>query len=264
MLHGLNWRISLGAIWLLLLGAGYGGLAVASTEKEAGARPFVVGAFNLVNNAKGPHYTQGLIGKALAEHGYALELRFFPGRRSIAQLNSGLIDGDMLRLQDLSKDFGGIVRVDEPLTYACVLFYRLKSRAALKATEPVRVGVISGAAAGDAAVLKRWPSAELVGYESIKQAAQLLMSERIGMLAVAASQRSQLLVEIKRSIVLQDVLQFMPAYMHVHRSHEQLAVSLALSIKRLKLKYPAPGCQVDTFEGQSTYSNAQPELSPVN
>jgi len=250
MLYGLNWRILLGTIWLLLLGAGYGVLAVASTEKEVGGRPFVVGAFALVGNAKGPRYTQVLIGKALAEHGYALELRFFPGRRSIAQLNNGLIDGDMARLRDLSKDFVGIVRVDEPLAYACVLFYRLKSHTAPKATEPVRVGVISGASAGDEAVLTRWPNAELVGYESIKQAAQLLMSERINILAVPSTQRSQLLTEVKRSVALQDVLQFSPAYMHVHRSHEQLAVSLAASIKRLKLKYPTPGCQIDFSEGQ--------------
>jgi len=264
MFHGMNWCISLGVIWLLLLGAGYGGLAVASTDKEVGGRPFVVGAFTLVSKAQGPHYVEGLVRKALAEQGYALELQFLPGRRSIAQLNNGLIDGDMARLQDLSKDFVGIVRVDEPLVYACVLFYRLQSHAALKASEPVRVGVISGAAAGDAAVLTRWPSAELVGYESIKQAAQLLMSERIDMLAVSASQRSQLLAEVKRSVALQDVLQFLPAYMHVHRSHEQLAVNLAESIKRLKLKYPAPGCQRGSFEGPSTYSNAQPERSPVN
>jgi len=250
MLHGLNWHISLGTIWLLLLGAGYGGLAVASIEKEAGGRPFVVGAFALANNAKGPRYTQRLIGKALAEHGYALELRFFPGRRSIAQLNNGLIDGDMLRLRDLSKDFVGIVRVDEPLTYACVLFYRLKSRAAPKATEPVRVGVISGAAAGDAAVLNRWPDAELVGYESLTQAAQLLMNERIDMVSLAASQRSQLLAAVKRPVALQDVLQLTPVYMHVHRSHELLALSLAASIKRLKLKHPAPSCQTDSFGGQ--------------
>lgn len=246
MLHGLNWRISLGTIWLLFIGVGYGGLAVAGTEKEAELQPFVVGAFSLASNTKGPRYAQGLIGKALAEHGYALELRFFPGKRSIAQLNSGLIDGDMLRLQDLSKGFEGIIRVDEPLTYACVLFYRLKSYAAPKASESVRIGVISGAAAGDTAVLNRWPSAELVGYESLKQAAQLLMSERIDMLAVAASQRSQLLAAVRRSVVLQDVLKLMPTHMHVHRSHEQLAKSLAVSIKRLKLKHPAPGCQIDS------------------
>jgi len=249
-LHWFNWRISLGAAWLLILGVGYGVLAVAGTEKEVRIRPFVVGAFTLANNAKGPRYTQGLIGKALAEHGYVLELRFFPGRRSIAQLNNGLIDGDMVRLQDLSKDFEGIVRVDEPLTYACVLFYRLKSRAVPKATEPVRVGVISGAAAGDAAVLNRWPDAELVGYESMTQAAQLLMNERIDMVAVAASQRSQLLAAVQRPVALQHVLHLAPVYMHVHRSHELLAVSLAASIKRLKLKHPAPSCQIEPFGGK--------------
>ena len=218
-------------------------LQAATQQPEA--TPFIVGTFRFSQDDLSISYAERIIGAALVEHGYRLEVQYFPGRRLLAQLNTGAIDGDLSHIFDLSKTFANIIRVDAPLRRSCALVYRLQGRQPLPAAhrlDRVKIGIYSGAPKGAALIQQRWPNAELVTFENIKQGIYMLMGERIDLLAMAASQRAALGQIPHQPIALQDAFYLPYNHMHVHRRHAELALKLADSIRRLKRQRPEVDC----------------------
>ena len=210
---------------------------------------FVVGTFAFARREK-PSYVGLLVEKALAEYGYQLRIKHFPGKRLMAQLNTGDIDGDLGRTLNLTRAFENIVRVEEPLFRPCALLYRLASRPPLDINNVVselRIGTISGGPGGNSLLTDRWPTADLVTFKSFQQAGQLLMNDRIDLVALPAAQRSVFLDTLERPVVLQGVFHLQPVYMHVHKRHDELAVRLAASIKLLKRQHPSRDCVREEF-----------------
>jgi len=226
---------------------------VSATNDDV-IQPFIAGSFSFLRVSDQHSYSRSLMTKALAEHGYQLQVNYYPGRRLMAQLNSGVIDGDMGRAFNMSQSFDNIVRVEEPLQHHCARLYQLKSRLMLEPSgdnQPIRVGVYGGAPGGTAALLARWPNARVVAYDNLKQGALMLSNERIDLLAIGTMQAPLLQQYSERPLAVVDTFALPPTYMHVHKNHKQLAVDLADSIKQLKLVYPPPTCNSGTHTNTS-------------
>jgi len=219
----------------------------AFAEKKG--REFVVGTFSFVKEIKGPNRVALLVERALSEYGYQMRLEYMPGKRLMAQLNTGVIDADLIRAIDLSRGFENIVRVEEPINRVCGLIYRLEERDQLAlsdAESPVSVGVYSGAPGVASTLLRMFPPVELVYFKSLAQGIKMLMHERIDFLVIPDVQAPALITGTDKPLRLASVFKFGDSYMHVHRRHDELAVRLAASIKLLKRRFPLPSCALET------------------
>lgn len=227
----------------------------AIPSRSQDLKPFVVGTFKFtsktIKRTPKANYSAYLIERALLEYGYRMELKTYPGRRLMAQLNTGAIDGDMARTFDMSVGFANVIRVEEPIVRPCVLLLRTAANHSIDINnpdKPVKIGLFAGAPGGAAIVLSRWPSAELVNFENLKQGAQLLMSDRIDLFAIGEVQLPMVSQFIDRPIERQDAFYLPPLYMHVHKRHDELAVRLAASLKLLKRRFPAPTCDLESLQ----------------
>jgi len=220
---------------------------LAADEPEL--KPFSVGTFAFAKGEGKQGYVPQLVKKALAQQGYSMGLQYFPGRRLIAQLNTGLIDADLGRSLNMAKAFENVVRVEEPLFRPCALLYRLQSHtlADVKGLEAsTKIGALAGGPEGRSILREHWPRADLVPFKSFKQAAAMLMAGRIDLVALPGIMISRFMAEVGRPVALQDSFYLGPVYMHVHKRHAELAVRLSATIKRLKRQYPSPECRLET------------------
>jgi len=214
-------------------------------SKNKPLKPFIAGVFGFAQSQgrTKPFYTEQILGAALIEHGYALELRYFPGRRLPIELNSGAIDSDLSQLRDLSLLFDHIIRIPEPIRKPCVLAYRLTDNPQqITADKTLRVGLYVGAPDGDKMMLERWPEAQLMHFENIRQGTLQLMNGRIDIITLGALQLPALLANSTRPLTLVDSFPLPYTYLHIHERHGPLADKLAASMKRLKQQYPEPQC----------------------
>jgi len=219
-------------------------------EKEG--KEFVVGTFSFVKDIKGPNRVALLVGRALSEYGYQMRLEYMPGKRLMAQLNTGAIDADLVRAIDLSRGFENIVRVEEPISRVCGLIYRLKERDQLAlsdAESPASLGVYAGAPGVASTLLRKFPSVELVSFKTLAQGVKMLMHERIDFLVIPDVQAPALITGTDKPLSLASVFKLGDSYLHVHKRHDELAVRLAASIKLLKRRFPLPGCAPEASSG---------------
>lgn len=228
-------------------------LSVASSELEPSPSdaltPLNIGTFSFLAEVD-TGFAIPLIEQALAEHGYRIELQYLPGKRVMAELNNGVLDGDLIRSIDLSRGFQNVVRVDEPIIHACGLLYRLEQTPVRLSNLSLRpqVGIYAGSAGAVMRLLQRWPNAAPVTYDSLKQGVKMLEHQRLEYVAIPDLQEVLLKQMVDSPIVLEDVFELEPAYMHLHKRHQTLAEGLAITLRRLKQETPLDACRVDTWQ----------------
>jgi len=216
---------------------------------EKAGKEFVVGTFSFVKEIAGPNRVALLVERALSEYGYKMRLEYMPGKRLMAQLNTGAIDADLIRAIDLSRGFENIVRVEEPINRVCGLIYRLAERSQLAlndAESPSKLGVYAGAPGVASTLLRKFLLVELVSFKSLEQGIKMLLHERIDFLVIPDVQAPALISGTEKPLSLASVFKFGDSYMHVHKRHDELAVRLAASIKLLKRRLPISSCTLET------------------
>ncbi len=205
-------------------------------------KPFIIGAVNYVDpNAQS--YERWLLTEALLRHGYELDVRYFPGKRLMVELNNGNLDADMSRTLDLSRGFSQVVQVATPLGQRCAWIYQLRDVA--DPSDGGKIGLYRGTPGGHAVAAKVMPNAELVFFSSLNQAAKMLAGERIDYIGLVSWQVEPFKVLMDRPIEprLQLVLPF--SFTHFHRRHEQLAKEIKTTILTLQQQRPMPLCQLE-------------------
>lgn len=208
--------------------------------------PFHMGTFSFVEGLDAIGPTIDLLDRALELHGFDMQMDYFPGKRLMAQLNNGLVDGDLYRSANLSRGFENVVRVDEPLGQVCSLFFSLHERADIDPQElGARIGIYSGIPAVEASVRRRWPSIELVFFKHLSQGAQMLLHHRIELVAVHTGQEEALKHLVDKPVVLDSGIVIAPGYTHLHRRHASLAKELAVTIHNLKRQASLLACNQD-------------------
>jgi len=220
-------------------------LAPMLAAEEPELKSFVVGTFTFAKGEGKQGDVQQLVMRALAQQGYRMDLQYFPGRRLVAQLNTGLIDADLGRSLNMAQAFENVVRVDEPLFRPCALLYRLQSDLPMDMGASVKVGALAGGPEGLSMLREHWPNADPVPFKNFKQAAAMLMAGRIDLVALPEMMMNRFTAEMAWPLALQDSFYLKPVYMHVHKRHHELAERLAATIKRLKRQSPSPECHLE-------------------
>ncbi len=102
--------VILGIVFLILIGAG----SVSGREPEVHTL-----SFGCLNAPETKLYKRAfvLLTEALKRNGRGLVMERLPGKRSLINVNLGVIDGDAFRVHDLNQAnaYPDIVRVDEPI-----------------------------------------------------------------------------------------------------------------------------------------------------
>lgn len=193
-----------------------------------------IGTYNWVRNAEGIRQIAKFVDQALYINGYRMKLDYFPGKRLIAQLNNGKIDGDLYRSASFAAELDNVIRVNEPLVQTCALFFRLHEYAAIEQSNTHRLGLYAGAPGPTDKILNRWPHVKPIYFNSLKQGLALLQNQRIDTMVVPHMQEGLFLEMLDRPVVLVDAFAIEPSYLHLHIKHQKLAQQLAETLKTLK------------------------------
>ncbi len=194
------------------------------------------GAHDFASALSSMEDTKILVRQALRLHGYDIELGFYPGKRLITELNGGRLDGDLFRTVNLSRGFDNIVRIEEPLTNHCALFYQLEGRPIdlSNPTLSARFGMGHGTPAIQTSVASAYPRAGLEFFKKLSHGIDMLEHERIDLLVVISGQEPLMHRMSRKKVVLAGGAPLSPIYIHLHARHRQLALDLAPTLKRLK------------------------------
>ncbi|MGH1372389.1 MAG: hypothetical protein ACRBBW_10160 [Cellvibrionaceae bacterium] len=227
---------SLKSLWMVAIG-----LAISCSEAEE-LEPFVLGAVSYIETNQ-RSYEEWLLTEALLRHGYQLEVRRFPGKRLIVELNNGNLDGDMHRTVDLSRGFNQIVRVESVLSQSCGWIYQLAQRDA--DTVQTRIGIYRGTPGGRALINKIMPGVDIVLFSTLEQATKLLANGRVDYVGLIDQQTEAFRSLMPRPIVPTMQLALPFNYAHFHRRHAQLAKDIEATILSLQRQYPMPLCELE-------------------
>ena len=216
---------------------------MASCADAANLKPFVVGAINSIQEHE-DFYEQWLLREALLRHGYELEIRFFPGKRLMVELNNGNVDGDMLRVMDLSRGFDQVVRVDARFSQSCGWVYQLTDNDIANEAKK-RVGLYRGTPGGNATISRIMPDAEIVHFSTLEQGAKQLANGRVDYVALIARQVEGFKLLVRRPITPKTKVALPFSYTHFHRRHAQLAKDIVPTILELQQQRPIPLCHIE-------------------
>jgi ABC-type amino acid transport substrate-binding protein len=217
-------------------------LAALSMAAGASTKELRIGTFDFARDHSGIDTAKRLISEALLEHGYQMRIEYFPGKRLMAQLNSGFLDGDLLRSANLSRGFSNIVRVEESILQPCGLFFRLEPQQSEGSDRPRRVGIYDGVPEAMAQVSRRYPEAKLVLFKKLQQGVNMLEHRRIDLITVPFGYEKSFHKLLHVPVILTEGILFSPAYLHLHRRHHQLALDLVPTLSALKQKAAFGSC----------------------
>ncbi len=244
------------------------GLFLVFTELvSASPQPFRVGVLSAIHRPEQTYEAQ-LIEKALARHGYQLELISVPGKRLMSQLNRGEVDGDLIRSVDLSRGFDSVLRVPEVLGSSCGSVYRLQTRSAFNVEEAmhnVSVAAYHGAPGASSFFLRLWPAVTLEFFTSLPQGLKMLAHERVDLIAVHDLDQRYLEALSERPLQRYARFNLEPNFFHVHSKYKALVLPLTKTLRDLKRNFPPTHClegEIEVPSGELIYT--QRPLTSLN
>ena len=232
-------------LWLWLVSAS---LSPPVWSIESEQKVLSLGTFEFNRNLNQMPIGEELVRKSLAEHGYAMQLEYFPGKRLMVQLNSGRLDGDLYRSVNLSRAFDNVVRVDEPLLRSCGLIFRLSSRPDVDVhnrNSALSLGVYDGVPAASNEILRQYPHLKLVFIKKLQQGIDMLSHHRIELLALPLTQEPALHQRLQESTDVVGAIELPSFYLHLHSRHRQLAQDLVPTLQRFKKELTTQTCSLE-------------------
>lgn len=190
-------------------------------------------------------YAARLVGDALSQLGYRMELIPLPGKRLMSQLNRGQIDGDLIRTVDLSRGFDKVVRVPEPIGSLCGNVYRLLERPDVnikQSTHKTTLAIYNGAPGTSSFFLRHWPAVMHAPFGFLPQGVKMLTHERVDLIAVLDLDRDYLNSLTDRPLQPYARFHLEATYFHVNAKYLELVEPLAKAIAVLKMTMPPPVC----------------------
>lgn len=232
-------------IWLLLL-LGFA-LSVAADEppSHSSLKPFVMGGVSYLQYHP-ESYPHRLVRDALQLHGYRMEMRYFPGKRLLSELNRGNVDGDLLRTVDLSQQLADVVRVEWPISGSCAWVYGLEQASLNPANQSrPKLGLYRGTPGGHKMAAAVMPDAQVIQFNSLTQAAKMLENQRVDLIGLVTWQIKPFTQLMQRPVAAYGQFVLPPNYVHLHRRHGDLAKSLVETLRQLQLDRPSPQCELE-------------------
>lgn len=206
-----------------------------------------IGTLDFVSHTEGIAAVETMIREAFSLHGYTMDLGYYPGKRIIAQLNNGLLDGDLFRTINLARGFENVVRVDEPLINSCGLFLKISGRSVdlTNLDHATRMGLHHGAPGALYLLRTKYPHVEFTFFKKLGQGVEMLEHDRIDLLVILSGQEPYVKRVQRKSLDLVGGIVLSPFYLHLHSRHRQLALDLAPTLHRLKQDVKMTICDQD-------------------
>ncbi len=183
---------------------------------------------------------------ALKQEGYRPEIHWLPGRRILNQVNSGVLDGDLLRAEIVVKNnFPNLIKVDSLFGRACYAGYGYRQRD-ISQQQALRFGSIEGLLHVKNLAQKHWYNSEFTTITDPGAALKMLSADRLDLLLLPPN----VVQNLEKSFGVQ-LIQLTPhnvqfdIFMFLHPRHEELAKKLALALTQtkpadLKIQCPSP------------------------
>lgn len=189
-------------------------------------------------------YTQ-LLRDALAQLGYDLEIMHNPGLRSLAMANSGLVDGELVRIKDMRADYPNLLKVPEPLGRADLALFVATERApaSRRWTDFDATSVV---ALRGMVIMQYLPARfqELpqVRAQNYLQAMHLVIAGRADLAVLPASfiQKPENAELVGKLLPLAPIVGQVEGFVHLHKRHAGLVQPLAEKMRQLKQSAIAP------------------------
>ncbi len=176
-----------------------------------------------------------LVKEVFRKIGRQAEIVSLPAERSLISANSGLVDGDLLRIGGLNRLYSDLVQVPEPsMDFEFVCFTRRVTGNIVgwKGLEPYNVAIVTGWK-----ILEENVHAEVVtkvdGLESLMA---LLDSDRVDIVIYERIEGCAMIerLGVEGIHVIEPPIAVREMYLYLNRKHEELLPEIAATMKEMK------------------------------
>ena len=214
-------------------------LAIMSTAGEVSARDRLV--FNTA--ALAPYHTpeqtgfiDAVLQQALGRIGLDITINALPAERAILNANSGIDDGDALRVAGMEKIYPNLVRVPEAIGEMRFVAFSRKadfSTSAWDSLKPYSVGLINGWKIYERNVTE---AKQINRVKNVKQLFNLLAYDRADVVLYGEWQGLAYLNEngLAGVKILQPAFSRNDMYLYVHARHRDLVPGIAAALRDMK------------------------------
>lgn len=180
------------------------------------------------------------VGLALDILGYDLQIMHNPGLRSLAMANSGVVDGELIRIRSAEDEYPNLIQVPVALMHAEVGLYTHHRHAvpgdSWKTFQPQRLASVKGMMLMEK-LPAQFDNTPTISAQNYQQAVHQLIAGRADLTLLPVSYVNQYLApeESSQLVLLNPVLPQVSGYLHLHKRHRLLLEPLTklLACERL-------------------------------
>lgn len=233
-------------LWVFLL---YCSLASAAVEEQKNrVLIFASSGQPPLHASPNDGFLESITREALNRIGYELEIKIYPTERSIHNLNKGLVDGEMSRVQGLEDDYPNIRYIPEALYKAKFFIYSkniFDFELGWSALENQKVAYIRGWKIVDSNIPQ---TAIVTKAKNFQQLVNLINKDRVDCFIYSGWLDSSFKKLLEQNNIKQvhPYLVERPMYMYLSKKHRSLIKPLTQAIKDMK-QDGSYGVLVDKF-----------------
>jgi len=177
-----------------------------------------------------------IVGKALKTIGYKLESVRLPAERALINANTGIDDGDLLRIGGLQKVYPNLIQVPEPIIDIEFMVFTKQTSFPVKSWQslnPYSISIINGWKILEKNITN---ASELTKVKNVSQLFTMLKKDRVDIIIysrwVGLSYIKQ--HHISGIRILEPALARKNMYVYLHKKHKLLVPKLAAALRALK------------------------------
>jgi hypothetical protein len=187
---------------------------------------------------------EALVRAALQDNQITLELVFMPATRALVQANSGIVDGVMLRAENLAGDSTGTLAVPEPVCQIDYFLYaqphRVSSNYWRDLSNPRLITLPIMRELHSRLPASLYSQQAPVTVQGVHQGIRTLQEGRGNVLLMAdglveISQQTQ--EDMPEAVKLQPAVASQPGLLWLHQRHQASIPAIAASLRQLKDRY---------------------------
>lgn len=190
----------------------------------------------LGNNTYTDHPVTRRIKRALDTLGYDLQIMHNPGLRSLAMANSGVVDGELIRIRSVSNDYPNLLLVPVPLIHASVGLYthrrHAESTQSWQNFSATRFAAVKGMMLLEK-LPEKFAATPIIYAQGYQQAVHQVIADRADLTLLPSGYVDRLLdrQEAAELVLLQPPLPPAEGFLHLHKRHEHLVQPLTRLLK---------------------------------
>lgn len=218
-------------------------LACSLFAAPAQAEKLTLSAFE---GSPGQDMSAVILQEAYASMGFEIEVRRYPGLRSLKTANEGYVDGELSRVRAFEKDYSNLVRVPVPVNYLAGTAFSKIEDLELRGWESLN-GYTIGITRGMKFAERGTAGMSIVYANSHKQLFQLLDKGRVDVAINPLVNGLAIIQQLKLEGVraLEPSLVHIDLYHYLHKRHAALVPQITATIQEMK----ASG-RIDEIRGQ--------------